>query len=66
MPRPGVAAEFGANVQGLSVIFEAAVRTGEDYAIVTRIHNAPTIEIDDSVLTLWECRPIPVTTLGAT
>ena len=53
LPPPGVALELGANVQGLSVLFDAGVRTGEGYGAVTHVRNIPTINVIGSVLTLW-------------
>jgi hypothetical protein len=53
VPPPGVAVELGAIVRGLSVFFDAGVRTGEGYGAIVHVRNIPILEIIGSVLTLW-------------
>src|SRR4029077_14678436 len=53
VPPHGMAAQFGTNLQGLSVTFDAHVRTGEGYGVITDVRNIPAIAAMGSVVTLW-------------
>jgi hypothetical protein len=53
VPPAGVAAEFGAYIEGTVTLFDASVRSGSDYGITERIDNIARKNIIGTVLTLW-------------
>jgi uncharacterized repeat protein (TIGR01451 family) len=53
VPPAGVAAEFGAYIEGTVTLFDASVRSGSDYGITERIENIARKNIIGTVLTLW-------------
>jgi hypothetical protein len=54
VPRPGVAAEFGLNFEGILVYLDSTVRTGGDDGVSTHVDNIPQRVSRQSILTLWD------------
>ncbi|HEV3070276.1 MAG TPA: hypothetical protein VGY76_02480 [Solirubrobacteraceae bacterium] len=53
VPPPGVPAELGADIVGISTFVDASLRTGDDYGITAHVDNIPEREIAGAILTLW-------------
>jgi hypothetical protein len=53
VPPPGVPAEFAIEIEGITTLFDNAVRTGSDYGITTHINNIPQRDIMSNTLILW-------------
>jgi hypothetical protein len=53
VPPPGVAAQFGFTLSGITVLLNAKVRSGGDYGITEHVFNVPERKIRFSSTTIW-------------
>jgi hypothetical protein len=53
MPPPGIAAQFGFTLSGITTLLDAKVRSGGDYGITEHVFNVPERKIRFSSTTIW-------------
>ncbi len=53
VPPPGVAAQFGFEVNGITVLLDAKVRSGGDYGITVHVNNVPQRKLTFDTVTFW-------------
>jgi hypothetical protein len=52
-PPPGLPAQFGFRIRGVTTFLDAGVRTGGDYGLTARIGNITEANLNKAELTLW-------------
>ena len=62
VPPPGLPAQFGFTIFGISTFIDAGVRSGSNYGITAHINDLTQKLIMDNSITLWGNHPILLTT----
>jgi hypothetical protein len=53
VPPPGKPAEFAFTIENVNTLLDAAVRSGSDYGITTRVDHIAELEITSTIFTIW-------------